>query len=411
MPELTGALQRRLPPQFHREAQLIAADLIPLLPVMVAPTDGAITKGLLNCGAFARLHRECLRLGIWPAADLQSDQMRPYAPFAQLDLPDLRTEANLADWLMLDYSRVAYFTDISNRQNDHPDAPVHHYLYGLRRKSSGGLRVIEAPKSNLKSIQRRILHGILDQVPVHTDAFGFVRGRSCVQGAARHCGEECVVRFDLRDFFPSIQSKRVLGLFRRLGYPRWVAQSLTGLCTTATPGRVLVGLPPQQRQQMRVPHLPQGAATSPALANLIAFTLDRRLSGLARSVGAGYSRYADDLTFSGDIGITGVLEDAIPQIIADEGFVINPNKTRVTHRSERQTVTGIVVNQHLNISRKQYDQIKAIIHALRRPDDPRRLDQAFCLSLEGKIDWVCAVNPHRGNKLRRLYQVTIEDFG
>ncbi|WP_394181273.1 reverse transcriptase family protein [Yoonia maritima] len=408
---VTDALLGRLPAQFQREAKLIAEDLIQLLPMMTSPSAAMIAMRLLECDAFERVYRECLRLGIWPDVDLRSGMMLPLPTFAQLNIPNLPTDADLADWLIIDSARLGYLADVSNRQNDHPEPRVHHYRYALRSKSTGGQRVIEAPKSGLKSLQRHVLHGILDKVPVHPDAFGFVRGKSCLQGATRHCGEECIVSFDLQDFFPSIQSMRVLGLFRRLGYPASVAQMLTGLCTTATPGRVLAGLPPQQRQQMRVPHLPQGAPSSPALANLIAFTLDRRLAGLAGSIGAIYSRYADDLTFSGDIGIARILMNAVPQIVKDEGFVMNPAKTRVSHLSERQTVTGLVVNQHVNISRRQYDQIKATIHALRRPDDPRRADRAFCLSLVGQIDWVCTVNRSRGEKLKRQYNIAMGTSG
>jgi retron-type reverse transcriptase len=225
-----------------------------------------------------------------------------------------------------------------------------------------------------------------------------------VQAANRHCGAETVVSFDLRDFFPGIGAMRVFGLFRRLGYPDAVARALTGLCTTVTPQRVRARLPYHQRQLMRIPHLPQGAPSSPALANLIAFTLDRRLAGLARGVDAHYSRYADDLTFSGDANIAKALTLTVPQIIAEEGFIVNPRKTRVQYASQQQTVTGIVVNQHLNVPRAKYDLIKAKIHALRRAGDPRRFDRAYCLALEGQIDWVCTLNPSRGQKLRRLYQ-------
>ncbi|MCG3268036.1 reverse transcriptase family protein [Yoonia sp. I 8.24] len=401
--DVTGALKRRLPAQFQREAQLIAEDLVAFLPAMTAPNAGAISKALCACDAFVRLHGECLRRGLWPDPDLNSGKMLPLFPFARLDLPNIPTFAALADWLVIDGGRLMYMADIANRHNEHPDAPVHHYLYGLRPKPTGGYRVIEAPKSGLKALQRQILRGILDKVPVHSDAFGFVRGKSCAQAANRHCGAQTVVGFDLRDFFPNLAAARVFGLFRRLGYPDAVARTLTGLCTTTTPQRVRARLPHLQGQLMRTPHLPQGAPSSPALANLIAFTLDRRLAGLARALDAQYSRYADDLTFSGDAGIAPVLTRAVPHILQEEGFVLNPRKTRVRNAAQRQVVTGIVVNQHINVPRARYDLIKAKINALRHTDDLGRLGHAHCLSLEGQIDWVCTLNPSRGQKLRQLY--------
>src|SRR5262249_14468344 len=120
------------------------------------------------------------------------------------------------------------------------------------------------------------------------------------------CGRRVVLRFDLRDFFPSVRRSRVHALFATAGYPRAVARLLTGLCTNVVPDDVWrtapgprCGTPWVERRRYRPPHLPQGAPTSPALANLCAYRLDCRLSSLAESVGAAYTRYADDLAFSG----------------------------------------------------------------------------------------------------------------
>ncbi|HLW94657.1 MAG TPA: reverse transcriptase family protein, partial [Solirubrobacteraceae bacterium] len=125
-----------------------------------------------------------------------------------------------------------------------------------------------------------------------------------------HAGKHVVVRLDLEDFFTSIRAARVYGIFRTAGYPEAVAHALTGLTTNVVPGNVWRAIPrPAERQQIAAhhrqgqrlasPHLSQGAPTSPALANLAAFRLDLRLAGLAASLGLSYTRYADDLTFSG----------------------------------------------------------------------------------------------------------------
>lgn len=147
---------------------------------------------------------------------------------------------------------------------------------------------------------------------------------------------------------------------------------------------------------------PQGSPASPGLANLAVFTLDKRLSSLAKSVDANYSRYADDLSFSGDSHVAGLLLRAVPQIVEDEGFQPNSAKTRVMAETSRQVVTGVVVNHHLNVSRKVFDQLKAIIHACGKADDLRLEDPVFKTSLLGKISWIEAVNPHRGQKLLEL---------
>ena len=254
----------------------------------------------------------------------------------------------------------------------------------------------------MKSVQRQILRNIIDKTPNHGDAFGFVKGRSCLDGAARHAGEAVVICFDLRDFFPSIGSGRIFGMFKCLGYPRAVSLYLTALCTTATPTRILERLSFDERTYYRRPHLPQGSPASPALANKAAFTLDRRLSALASRLNAYYSRYADDLSFSGDRHIIRTLLQVVPQIVRDEGFCLNAAKTRIMPDVTRQVVTGVIVNEHLNVSRESFDQLKATIHACGKTADKRLSDPEFRASLLGKIDWVEAVNPNRGQKLRHL---------
>ena len=171
-----------------------------------------------------------------------------------------------------------------------------------------------------------------------------------------------VLALDLEDFFASVAAARVYGIFRTAGYPEAVAHTLTGLCTNVVPVEESVaGRVPARRAGSRRRTCPQGAPTSPALANLVAFRLDARLTGLAAALGARYSRYADDLTFSADHYLRPP-HDMIATIARDEGFRVNAAKTRVMGRGSRQRVTGIVVNAHPNIPRAEYDRLKAIIH-------------------------------------------------
>jgi RNA-directed DNA polymerase len=209
-----------------------------------------------------------------------------------------------------------------------------------------------------------------------------------------------VLRLDLEDFFASVEARRVYGIFRTAGYGESVAHKLTGLVTNATPPAVLAELgwsddPATWRMKSRLrdTHLPQGAPTSPALANLCAFRLDARLTGLAKALGANYTRYADDLAFSGDHR----LKKAAPivaEIAAAEGFRVNERKTAFSTRAGRQRVTGIVVNEKTNLAREEYDRLKAAIH--NRDEDPERL--------LGRISWLETVNPAKGAKLRARWQ-------
>jgi RNA-directed DNA polymerase len=215
-------------------------------------------------------------------------------------------------------------------------------------------------------------------------------------------GRRVVVRVDLEDFFAGVTAARVFGIFRACGYAEGVAHVLTGLCTNAVPPEQSVPGHWRLSRRLAAPHLPQGAPTSPALANLAAFALDRRLAGLATAVGAAYTRYADDLVFSSDTFLRTPVA-AIAEIARAEGFRVNVAKTRVMGRGRRQTVTGVVVNERPNVPRADYERLKATLHRAAL-DGPAGLDPTVLL---GRIAWVESLNPTRGAKLRQTFaQIT-----
>lgn len=249
-------------------------------------------------------------------------------------------------------------------------------------KPRGGVRVLEVPSPPLRRVQRAILDAILVHVPVHAAAHGFVRARSPRTAAVRHVGREVVVRLDLEDFFTSISAARVRGVLEALGYPERIARRLAALTTTRATTRTLARLRATEAtceeerarlrvlaQRLRMPHLPQGAPSSPMLANLVAFHLDARLDGLAKRFGATYTRYADDLTFSGDDALAqrvGALVAIATRICLDEGFVVRRDKTRIARRHTRQEVLGVVVNTRPNLARDRYDLLRAVLRRVAR---------------------------------------------
>jgi hypothetical protein len=285
-----------------------------------------------------------------------------------------------------------------------------HYSYRWLAKASGGYRLIEAPKATLQQVQQRILRELLDRIPPHASAQGFVRGRSIVTNAAPHVGRRVVLKFDLWNFYPSVRYSRVVALFRAVGFSREAALWLGRLTTSAVPGSL--PYPEGDPHALRVyypRHLPQGAPTSPALANLSAFSLDVRLSGLARTYGVRYTRYADDLTFSGPGTFIPALPEFIrlvTQIARDEQFRVHHRKRRVLRSNRRQIVTGVVVNQTLNVSRDEFDRLKAILHncLVHGPSTQNRAGhRAFAAHLAGRIAHVCQLNGVRGARLRAVY--------
>lgn len=286
-----------------------------------------------------------------------------------------------------------------------------HYRQALvaKRGDGAGWRLLEVPAPHLRAVQRRLLAQLLDGLPPHEAAFGYAAGRSVVQHAAQHAGQARVLRLDLSDFFSTVRAARVHALFKTLGYSTATARALTALCTTAVPEAWLRGEPRlswPQRQRLRDPHLPQGAPTSPALANLCAFGLDARLAGLAARLGARYSRYADDLVFSGPASLP-VRQIAawVSAIAADEGFTVNPRKTRSLGVAQRQAVCGIVVNAHPNLPRAEFDRLKATLHrcVVNGPAGENRDGHAdWRAHLQGRVAWAAQLNPAKAGKLSRL---------
>jgi hypothetical protein len=192
-----------------------------------------------------------------------------------------------------------------------------------------------------------------------------------------------------------------------------VAGCLTGLCAhrayASLLGPELARLHWHSRRRITSPHLPQGAPTSPALANLCCWWLDCRLEGLARSMGLSYSRYADDLAFSGPRWLAGRahrLHSLVGAIVAEEGFELNFRKTRLMTASGRQSLAGMVVNRRPNIAREEYDRLKAtLFNCLRHgPDSQNRAGVPdFRAHLRGRIAHVGAVNPTRARTLKALF--------
>ena len=320
---------------------------------------------------------------------------------ARYELPRFSTPVELAEWLTIPLGKLAWLTH---------DAQDSHYIYHWKPKRSG-FRLIESPRPFLKMAQQQILHEILNQIPVHTAAHGFVRGRSSVTNATPHTGKRVVVKFDLENFYTSVKFSRVVAIFRNLGYCREASLYLARLTTSVIP----MSLPfPDGSLRPLVPylsrHLPQGASTSPALANLSAYSLDVRLSGLARAFDADYTRYADDLTFSGSEQFLRSLQVFLPlvnQIIRSERFQVNHMKRRILRENQQQKVTGVVVNEHPNVPRKEFDLLKAILtNCIRQgPGTQNRENHPdFASHLRGRVAYVQQLNPKRGQRLLHLYE-------
>lgn len=330
-------------------------------------------------------------------------------------VPRIDTLAGLAAMLGITAGELEWFADTRQWNRTAGSKGLQHYRYLWRARPGRVPRLLEIPAPRLRAIQRTVLESMLAPIPLHDAAHGFVRGRSAATGAALHTGSEVVINLDLSTFFAKVPPGRVFGALRQAGYPESVAHRITGLCTHAVPAPILSLMPPggspeerfALRRALAAPHLPQGAPTSPMLANLSLRRLDARLSGWAAAAGGVYTRYADDLAFSGGTELARRADAFVRgagRIIGDEGHAVNRSKTRIRGTSVRQMVTGVVVNERTNVRRDEYDQLKAILHncVLHGAHGQNRdghLD--FRAHLLGRICWIESLNPDRGARLRR----------
>ncbi len=342
-------------------------------------------------------------------------QMQPVEAAKSWNIHVIESEGALAKWLQLTVSELEWFAD-RKHLGRHPqcNSKLRHYHYRVLSKRSGNVRLIEAPKPRLKEIQRQILTSILDKIPPHSAAHGFVKGRSIRTFVSPHVGQQILLRMDLRQFFPSITAARIQALFRTMGYPETVADLLGCLCTTATPRKVWEGVEAEAQMLQDAKmlhsacHLPQGAPTSPSLANLCAYRFDCRLNGLANAVGAKYTRYADDLAFSANFDFNSNPQrfaTHVAAILMEEGFEVNFGKTRIMRQGVRQHLAGLVTNQHMNLNRKDFDLLKAILTNCVRhgPDSQNReAHPHFRSHLEGRVSFVESINPAKGVQLRSI---------
>lgn len=332
-------------------------------------------------------------------------------------LPHIDSIPDLADLLGLDLGQLQWLADTKHWNRRARSGALQHYRYEWHTRPGRVPRLLEVPEQRLRRAQRKLLLTVLGLIPTNDAAHGFIPGRSAATGAVRHIGSETVISLDLTTFFARVTAVRIYGTLRQSGVSESVAHSITGLCTNAVPPRVLAAMPPggtpderfALRRALAASHLPQGAPSSPMLANLAIRRLDSRLTGWADAVEVAYTRYADDLAFSGGEALAKRADAFVRgarRIIEDEGHSVNAMKTRVRGQGVRQSVTGIVVNQRLNVSRADFDRLKATIHncVVHGPhtQNRRQVDE-FRAHLLGRISWVESLNSRRGERLREEF--------
>jgi len=258
-------------------------------------------------------------------------------------------------------------------------------------KKSGGRRTICQPCKKLKGLQSWILVNILNKVEVSPSCKGFRKGSSTLDNATPHIGASTILNIDLKDFFPTITSKQVYNVFKTLGYNKLVSTIFTNICTFKE-------------------RLPQGGPCSPMLANLTTWALDLRIQGYVGKKGISYTRYADDLSFSG-LNPSKVVKiiPTIKKIIIDENFVVNHKKTRISSFARAKIVTGLIINEDsVGIGKQKYKVLRAKIHHLTLPVE--QANKVLFSHIEGWLSYLNGVDKKRFKKANKYIGELIQKY-
>ena len=274
--------------------------------------------------------------------------------YRERGIPPLRRPGNLSLFL-----GISPKTIYSVRKHPHK-----HYRSFTIPKKDGTRRQIDTPRTYLKVMQWWILDNILNKLNVEDYVFGFVIGRSAVDNAEYHRGASHLLNVDIDNFFPSIAVGQVFEAFIQIGFSTNVSRMLSELC--CLDGRI-----------------PQGAPTSPALANLVGKEMDRKLMFLGRENQCLYSRYADDLVFSSRQYIPVSFLVEIERLVSESGFSLKKTKTRFAGSGDRMEVTGVVINEVHQPSRKWRRKVRARIFNLSKTERLKRKDLQFLHGIRG----------------------------
>jgi len=256
------------------------------------------------------------------------------------------------------------------------------------QKPSGGIRQILEPTKDLKAIQAWILRNILDKLKPSIYATAYLKGKNISYNVMPHSNNRYFICLDIQDFFPSISSNRIKKLFMLIGYSNNAANLLTKLCSLKYYG------------------LPQGAVTSPAISNLIAFKMDRRIAGYTSKRNIIFTRYSDDIVISSNNPAH--LFQALPRIkniINTEHFKLNDNKFRVLGPKIKCSITGLIKNSskpEFGIGRKKKHYMRNIMnrHVKNLPNDSEYKSTA---SIEGWLKYLKSVDINSYGQMKKYW--------
>lgn len=228
-------------------------------------------------------------------------------------------------------------------------SPAYYRYYNVKKKNGQGYREIMEPLPNLKQIQYWILKNILETQSPSPYAKAYIKKRGVKHNVRFHVGQKKVFSLDIKDFFPTIKFFSIKSIFTDLGYSDYISNYLAKLCCLQD-------------------KLPQGAPTSPYISNLVLSEIDGKISSYCRENSIRYTRYADDMTFSGsDFSINDLKNIVIEAFRGDpNGFELNFRKIKLMKENQKQIVTGVVVNKKIQLDRETRKEIRKDIYYIKK---------------------------------------------
>lgn len=298
-------------------------------------------------------------------------------------------------WKYLTESKYNELLSSFNLVNTSDIKKINKILYGISnnidlnyeeiiiKKKNKNLRYLNEPSPILKSIQKRILKNVLEEKMISKCAYAYKKGLSTILNAKSHVGCKVILKLDIENFFDNINFYKVYNsCFNENLYPKKLGMLLTNLC-------VYNG------------KLPQGSPTSGYISNIVLRNFDCNIDAYCKDKNINYTRYSDDMTFSGDFDIRKLIK-FVNELLYKEGFRLNKSKIKVVLNTTRQQVTGIVVNEKLNLSKNYKRKIRQEVYYVLKYGVKSHIKKRdinlscnrYLSVLLGKINYVLTVNPN-----------------
>lgn len=307
--------------------------------------------------------------------------------FTKTQLKEYLIDLNLVNGNYTDNKKLNILYAISNNSSKY-------YTQKVINKKRGGKRVLLIPQYTLKNIQKNLLNKVLRELKISRYATAYIKGISIKDNCQAHINRKIILKIDIKDFFTNITFDKLYRALPNYLFPPAIKVLLLKLCTYDD-------------------YLPQGAPTSPYLSNLVMKSFDEYIGKYCQEINVSYTRYCDDLTFSGDFDYVKLLIK-VKKCLANMDFEVNNQKTKILFNNHRQLVTGLVVNQKINVVKSYRQRICQEIYYINKFSLDSHLEylnldkDKYLSNLYGRLNYALNINPN--DKMLNKYKIILENM-